>query len=211
MRDGDSANARTLTQLIITTDELSTGFPSLAEAIAVQAGDTLIQSIKDSPFAGRAWNYTFPTITPQPQWFNATVRSQQYASGGSQPYQKAFFVVLFGVFIMNIMILLYFLLHKDWYSDFSEPTSLFALAVNSPPSASLSGSCGCGPAGEQYALNWKLNNDDGHYYMEPQEGSLQGHQMVSVESPRMSRRRWTETFEMMGSPGLAVKKRFSRF
>lgn len=208
MRNGNSANARTLTQFIVTTPEISTGLPSFAEAIAVQAGNTLIQSIKGAPFAGRHWNYTLPTVDNVPQWFKATVRGQQYASGGSQPYQKAFFIVLFGVFFMNVIMLCYFLWHRDWYTDLSEPNTMFALAVNSPPTDKLAGSCGCGPIGEQYALHWKLNNDEGHYYVEPQEPVDRG--MVSVDSPRLSRQRWTETFEMMGSPAASLKQRFSR-
>lgn len=80
----------------------------------------------------------------------------------------------------------------------------FALAVNSPPSEKLAGSCGCGPSGEQYRVSWKLNNDDGHVYVESHENPHE----VNIDSPRMSRRRWTETFELT-PPLSSLKKRFS--
>lgn len=178
----------------------------MAEALAVLAGCTLIQSIADSPFVAQDWNYTLPTLEPgQYQYFNASVRTQKYISGGNQDYQKAFYLVLFVVFLMNLIMLTYFLVHKDWYTDFSEPMNLFSLAVNSPPSDKLAGSCGCGPSGEQYRVSWKLNNNEGHFYYEaaPDDAT------AGASSPGL-RRRWTESFEMMGTPITAVKNRFSR-
>ena len=74
--DGQAANARLLTQLIPTTNSLDTSLPSIAEALAVLAGDTLLISSSDSPFI-HFWNYstTIPTLAePQLQAFNATFR-----------------------------------------------------------------------------------------------------------------------------------------
>lgn len=202
---GNASNARILTQMIVTKPDYNTGLPSMAEALAVFAGCTLIQSITDTPFVAQDWNYTLNTIEPpQHQYFNASVRAQRYIAGGNQNYQKGFYLVLFMVFFMSLVILLYFLIHKDWYTDFSEPMNLFSLAVNSPPSDKLAGSCGCGPSGEQYRVSWKLNNDEGHFYYEAAPDNV-----VVVDSPGL-RRRWTETFEMMESPMAAVKNRFSR-
>jgi hypothetical protein len=113
-------------------------------------------------------------------------------------------LVLFTVFIMSLLITIYFLSHKTWYTDFSEPMNLFSVAVNSPPSEKLAGSCGCGPSGDQYRVSWKLNNDEGHFYY---EAAPEG--VVEVESPRLRMRRWSQSFEMM-SPVAAVKDRFSR-
>ncbi|CAK3999444.1 Hypothetical predicted protein [Lecanosticta acicola] len=204
LTDGNASNARILTQFILTANELNSGLPSLAEALAVLAGCTLIESVIDSPFVGKKWNYTLPTVDGQHQYFNASVRDQQYASGGKLPYQKAFHLVLFAVFTINVFVLVYFLIHKDWYSDFTDPNNMFALAVNSPPSEKLAGSCGCGPSGEQYRVSWKLNNDEGHVYVESHDNPHE----VTIDSPRMSRRRWTETFELT-PPLHSLKKRFS--
>lgn len=152
------------------------------------------------------WNYTGTTIDGDHQDFNASIRVQQYASGGSQGYQKPFYVVLVAVFLMNVGILLYFLSHRDWYTDFSEPVHLFSLAVNSPPSHEMAGSCGCGPSGEQYQVSWKLLREGEHFYVDSQK---QGDNVMNIDSPRFSRRRFTQTFEM-DSPVGKLKDRFSR-
>ncbi|KAM3416969.1 hypothetical protein BST61_g8554 [Cercospora zeina] len=204
---GNASNARLLSQLIVTSPaNLSTTIPSTAEALAVLAGNTLIQSAMDSPFT-MFWNYTNPTMDGSPQYFNASVRIQQYASGGSAAYQKPFHVVLVAVFLMNVAILSYFFCHRDWYTDFSEPVHLFSLAVNSPPSYELAGSCGSGPSGEMYKTSWKLHRDGEHFYVDSQKQS--GNNTMEVDSPRFSRRRLTQTFEM-GSPMGKFKDRFSR-
>lgn len=152
------------------------------------------------------WNYTDTTIQGDHQDFNASIRVQQYASGGSQGYQKLFYVVLVAVFVMNVAILLYFIWHRDWYTDFSEPVHLFSLAVNSPPSQELAGSCGCGPSGEQYKTSWKMHKYGDHFYVDSQGPN---ENVMNVDSPRFSRRRFTQTFEM-DSPVGRLKNRFSR-
>ena len=78
-------------------------------------------------------------------------------------------VILFLVFLMNIFVLIYFIFHRGLVTDFSEPPNLFALAVNSPPSQALAGSCGGGPEGKQYMVNWFVNHEGEHLYMEPGE------------------------------------------
>jgi hypothetical protein len=75
---------------------------------------------------------------------------------------------------MNIFVLIYFLLHRGLVTDFSEPPNLFALAVNSPPSHLLAGSCGGGPEGKQYMVNWFVNTEGDHLYMEPGEKPILG-------------------------------------
>lgn len=120
------------------------------------------------------WNHTHPTIqNGEYQHFNASLRVQQYGSGGSSSssstsssYQKPLYLILTVVFLLNIFILSYFIFHRDWYVDFSEPLHLFSLAVNSPPSGLLRGSCGCGPSGEQLRVGWKMQRWNGHFYVD---------------------------------------------
>lgn len=112
--------------------------------------------------------------TPQTQYFNASLKAQQYASGGVDKGSEAWMVILFLVFIMNIFVLIYFLVHRGLVTDFSEPPNLFALAVNSPPSHLLAGSCGGGPEGKQYRVNWFVNTEGDHLYMEPGEKPILG-------------------------------------
>lgn len=78
---------------------------------------------------------------------------------------------------MNVFVLIYFILHRGLVTDFSEPPNLFALAVNSPPSHVLAGSCGGGPQGKQYGVSWFVNHEGSHLYMEPGEKTplLDGH------------------------------------
>jgi len=155
---GNGSNSRLLTQFILTAPAwgppaLNPVLPSMAEALAVMAGCTLLQAATDAPFV-MFWNYTLSQIElGHYQSFNASLRAQQYASGGNQPYQKVFYLVLLAVFLMNLMVLVYFLVHWEWYTDFSEPTTLFSLAVNSPPSKELAGTCGGGPAGEHFKVS----------------------------------------------------------
>jgi hypothetical protein len=73
---------------------------------------------------------------------------------------------------LNIFVLIYFILHRGLVTDFSEPPNLFALAVNSPPSHVLAGSCGGGPEGKQYMVNWFVNHEGNHLFMEPGEKTV---------------------------------------
>lgn len=57
------------------------------------------------------------------------------------------------------------------YSDFSDPTNLFSLAINSPPSRKLA-DCSCGAvkeSGDKFKYYWKIENHDGHAVMESPE------------------------------------------
>lgn len=115
-------------------------------------------------------DYNKPELDPpKKQFFNATIVAQQYASGGVDNPSKAWMIILVLVFFMNVFVLLYFIFHRGLVTDFSEPPNLFALAVNSPPSQALAGSCGGGPEGKQYMVNWFVNHEGEHLYMEPGE------------------------------------------
>jgi hypothetical protein len=139
----------------------------------------------------------------QYQYFNAAVIAQQYASGGTRKHQRAFISVLFAVFLLNLLALAYLLMHRGWYADVSEPSNLFSLAINSPPSTELAGSCGGGPHGEQFRSSWKLQENGGHVYME----SVGKHS--DSESPMMrQRRRLSEGLDIMMAP---VRKATGRF
>ncbi|KAF2222448.1 hypothetical protein BDZ85DRAFT_200185 [Elsinoe ampelina] len=165
--DGKASNSRLLMQLLLGSGQLSKALPSVAEALAVMAGSTLLFSSFDSPFNTEQWNYTSnPLETPQYQYFNASVRGQEYASGGLDNGSKGFLIILALVFIANLLILIYLLWQRGLVTDFSEPPNLFALAVNSPPSHLLAGSCGAGPHGDQYKVNWFLQQEGDHLYME---------------------------------------------
>lgn len=189
------------------------------------AGCALLMSTKDAPFvqfwvSGRArgtmdvcmanhpgsQNYTSAENILSPgdyQYFNASIEAQQYASGGTAQYQRAFIVILFAVFILNLLALVYFLTHRDWYADVSEPSNLFSIAINSPPSKELAGSCGGGPHGKQFRSSWKLQEDGGHMYMESLE------EKPSEETRTMRRRRrLSEGFDIVMTPVRKARESF---
>jgi hypothetical protein len=165
--DGAASMARMLTQFQLRSlDGLNPSLPSPAEALAVMMGSTLLMSSQDSPFV-EFWNFTQTTLNPGvTQSFPALIQAQQYASGGTQNYQKGFYIVLLFVFLCNSFVLAYFCIYRGLVTDFTEPPNLFAIAVNSPPSELMRGSCGGGPRMEQYALRWRVGREGEHLFME---------------------------------------------
>lgn len=195
LNDENASNARLLTQLIPKEAILNPSLPSIAEALAVLVGCTLMLSTVDAPFI-HFWNYstTVPKLEqPQYQSFPGTLRTQEYGSGAVQSWQGIFYVVLVAVFLTNLFCLLYFLWRGDMVTDFIEPQNLFALAVNSPPSRKLEGSCGAGPNQDQIQGNWfiKLDPVRDHIFIQDGNGQIRN---------RKSHGRRSSTFEMMSSP-----------
>lgn len=193
INDGKSSNARLLTQLMPTGIKLDRTTPSISEALAVMAGCTLILSGLGSPFV-HFWNYTGDNnmvAEPQTQYFNATLRTQDYSSGGTQSWQGLFYVVLVSVFVMNIGCLIWFFIRINFITDFTEPENLFCISLNSPPSQRLEGACGGGPEKEQIATKWIISMDQEreHYYLE--EGENQ---------PRLRKKAKRKNFEMLDRP-----------
>ncbi|RMZ90471.1 hypothetical protein DV736_g2313, partial [Chaetothyriales sp. CBS 134916] len=143
------------------TTTLPTFLPSIGEALGVLAGCTALMASENSPFV-HYWNYSTDSILkePQVQYFNATVKYMDYASGGSQAWQGIFYPILVAVFVVNIFALVYFLknfIRDGQVTDYTEPQNLFALALMSAPSRSFSGSCGAGPRGKMLGTRWRVD------------------------------------------------------
>ena len=193
--DAQSSNARLLSQLIPTSNALNPSLPSISEALAVLAGSTLVLSSQGAPFI-HYWNYssTVTTLTdPQYQAFNATLRTQEYQSGGNKRWQGIFYIVLAVVFVTNVFCLIYFSISGSHLTDFMEPQNLFPLSLNSPPSAVLDGSCGGSLEKEQFTASWRIMHDKErqHLYFESKG--------VRKEARKRSLSRQTD-FEMERSP-----------
>lgn len=162
--DGDASNARLLTQLIPTSNFLNPEMPSIAEALAVMASGTLLASNQDAPFKQKLID-----TPPFSDRFPASLRSVQYASGAMSAYQDAFYIILFIVFLGNVLVLTWLVLNRGLVTDYADPSNLFALTINSPPSHAFAGSCGGGPDAKQYKARWYLNIDGDHVYLQNDE------------------------------------------
>jgi hypothetical protein len=168
--NANSSTARLLSQLVLIEPSLPPLQPSLAEAVAVLVGSTLLTSTIDAAFV-HYWQYESSTLKPgEYQTFNASISTQQYTSGFPQTWQAAFYPILIIVALINLFCLVYFFRHSGLLTDYTEPQNLFALAINSPPSESLAGSCGGGPERSQFQTDWFVKHDSetNHYYI--QEG-----------------------------------------
>jgi hypothetical protein len=172
--NANASIARLLSQLVLVTENLPTLTPSLAEAVAVLVGNTLLTGTTQAAFV-HYWQYEDNVLTPGDyQTFNASVATQQYTSGYTQSWQATFYPVLVIVVLINVFCFgyfgYYFFRHSGPLTDFTEPQNLFALAINSPPSKGIGGSCGAGPERGQFQIDWfvKHDNETNHYYI--QEG-----------------------------------------
>lgn len=164
------------------TYTLDPRLPSVAEALAVMAGSTLILSTQNSPFV-QGWNYTAPLdmlSTPAYQHFSATLQEVDYASGGTERWQGVFYVILVFAFLTSAVCLVFMIVEARGHqiTDFTEPQNLFALAVNSPQSSKLQGACGGGPVGKELKERWVIGMEetDAHYYIrsKAEAGGLPG-------------------------------------
>ncbi|KAF4120470.1 hypothetical protein GMORB2_2908, partial [Geosmithia morbida] len=155
--NGNGSHARILTQLALDEPKLPRALPSLAETLAIYASSTIINGAVDTPFV-HYWDSAemqldFPGKL---QAFNATIRSQQYTSGHDNDWQGIFYIILTLVFVVSLVCLFYLSLHAGLVTDYTEPQNLFALAMNSPPSAELAGSCGGGPQKRHFNVPWRV-------------------------------------------------------
>jgi hypothetical protein len=173
--NANSSTARLLSQFIPSVPDwgnvqLNPLLPSLSEALAVMVGNTLLLSTTGATYY-HYWNYTATELDPGTYLsFNASLSSQQYTSGIVQKWQGIFYVVILLVFATNVFCLVYFFLRSGLVTDYTEPQNLFALAVNSPPSERLRGSCGAGPEADQLNVPWHVGHEEGSNHFFIKEG-----------------------------------------
>ncbi|KAG6166201.1 hypothetical protein E4U11_008359 [Claviceps purpurea] len=171
-RNSNNSNAHQLSQLALIQPTFLADQPSLAEAFAVFAGSTLVMSSIRTPFR-HYWEYLPPQLLKdKSDSFNAVIRTQQYRSGHSQSWKGIFYVVLGTVALINTICLM-LILYKWWkrksgfVTDFTDPQNLFALAMNSPPSTQIKGSCGGGPEKRDLVVPWRVAyaSTPQHYFL----------------------------------------------
>ena len=219
--DGAASNARLLTQMIPEYNNkthvasLSPSLPSIGEALGVLSGCNLMLSSQWSPFI-HYWNYSTTKAvldSPQYQAFNASLSYVDYASGPTKSWQGMFYVVLVTVFLTNCFCLVYLLWTirgEGQVTDYTEPQNLFALAVNSPPSRSLSGACGAGPEGDMLGKKWEVDmqkpvgggGGHPHFYMKcGDDDRMDAFNRLRQRKSRLSMRS-VEDFEVAESPAV---------
>ncbi|KAL4788786.1 hypothetical protein BDV19DRAFT_398014 [Aspergillus venezuelensis] len=214
--DGAAAGARLLMQFVPKLPSLDPEVPSISEALAVLAGNTLLMSSANTPFV-HFWNYTEPGETPvlaEParQNINATLRSMGYASGGTHRWQGVFYPVLVFAFVTSALCLAFmvFEVRGKQITDFTEPHNLFALAMNSPSTTKLQGACGSGPEGRQLGERWyvAMEEDDEHYYIrtKAEENTPSASDSTPVPMIEMGQ---AELGKPEGSPALREYKKLS--
>jgi hypothetical protein len=171
------------------------------------AGNTLLLSKIDAGFY-HFWPFQNTSLEPGSyQQFNASITSQQYTSGiiPNQRWQGVFYLVPFLAFVTNVFCLVYLLLLAGLVTDYSEPQNLFALAVNNPPSGSMSGSCGAGPEGGQLSVYWHVKQDvSGHFYIQEGRGAE-----LQMQGERFGMRNRSRTLTSKSSYSALSSKRSS--
>lgn len=170
--DANASTARLLSQFIVVQkpvlQSLPSLMPSIAESLAVMAGSTLLLSSSDAKFThSKELEFEAKQVP-----FDASLSSQEYTSGYVKGWQSMFYVPLFLVFVTNVVCLIYFLIRPGLVTDYTEPQNLFALAINSPPSRRLNGSCGAGPEGDQFNVDWHVSREENsdHYFIKDGTG-----------------------------------------
>ena len=143
----------------------------------------------------------------------ASLRYQDYASGGAQRWQGIFYIVLWTVFLMNAFYLVYLIWSfrgDGQVTDYTEPQNLFALAINSPPSNSLSGACGAGPEGDVLTKKWQVDmqrslenrGEHPHFYMKcPDDQRMAAFRRMKEKKSKRSLRSM-EDYDITESPAV---------
>ncbi|KAG5979286.1 hypothetical protein E4U55_005339 [Claviceps digitariae] len=191
-RNNNATNAHQLTQLILEKPKFVPDLPSMAEALAAFAGSTLVASSIKTPFR-HYWEYQSSQLThDKADIFNASLTMQQYASGHVLRWQRIFYIVLGAVFIISLLCfgLILYVLKCGFVTDYTEPANLFALAINSPPSTQLKGSCGGGPKNRDLVVPWRVAYapSANHYFLEeanerPWRGKYADREVVTTARP----------------------------
>jgi hypothetical protein len=171
--NNNASNARILTDFIIGKASLNPQLPSMAEALAVLASATLVIGSQLTTFR-QYWDASYGLQRLDKgvyEAFNSTLKMQQYASSHTERWQAIFYPVLGFVFLINVLCLAYLIFVHGMVTDYTEPRNMFALAVNSPPSRQLDGSCGGGPHGHEMNVPWRVAYAESanHYYFEEGE------------------------------------------
>ncbi|KAI1341730.1 hypothetical protein F5Y15DRAFT_413658 [Xylariaceae sp. FL0016] len=168
--NADTSNAKVLSSMILFEPKLSDTLPSMAEALAVLASPTIVDSSLGSSFL-----HTSSDTSPPAAGYEEIHVEYQYMgffSGNAKGHRGGIaifnFIVLAGVFLISTFCLLHHLNRQGMVTDYTEPQNLFALAINSPPSRALKGACGDGPSTRDLGIAFRVcySEASNHYFFE---------------------------------------------
>ena len=150
--------------------------PLLVEALAVLAGNTLLDSMVDAPFNG-SWPYNQPSLpTPVLQPIKARVIRSAYSSGGAASWENVFMLVLTMTFILSLFclgFLLYIstncsrlsgragLAGSGLREDCTDLDELFQIVLNSPQPGEGSPACDAKAKGGLANTKWHFRESAG--------------------------------------------------
>lgn len=164
LTDSNASLARMLTQMIPPWNpnklELPTNLPLIGESLAVMAANTLLASSQSAPFVDY-WNYSTDLNTTHIVQFPVQLSYKDYTSGPQNDWEGLFYVVLTSVFLQSAFCLVFIVRSLQKFGEFvdlTEPQNLFTLAMSSPPSRSLEGSCGGGPTTSMLGKKFHVAN-----------------------------------------------------
>jgi len=172
----NASTSRIMTNFILTEPRLDPLLPSMAEAMAALSGSTLVGGALGSTFK-HYWGYQDMLLKPGVlESFPIVIQEQQYTSSYESEWQRLFYIVLALVFVINVMCFAYLVFRTGMVTDFTEPQNMFCLAVNSPPSVALLGSCGGGPDPKQLRAPWRISYSEmaNHYYFQESDTQAMG-------------------------------------
>jgi hypothetical protein len=152
-------NVRWLTQLALNDEELNRTQPSLAEALAISASTTVLQSARDISFYHDYERDGRPAFQKPPdklETFNATIQTHKYTSGHVDQWHRMFYVILGLAFAINLFCLATFIRRRGLVTDIAEPQNTFMAALNSSSSDRLKGTFEGGLKADHLSVPWRV-------------------------------------------------------
>ncbi|KAJ3522959.1 hypothetical protein NM208_g12642 [Fusarium decemcellulare] len=172
LQNATSNSGMILAELVLRTPSLPSSRPTLAEAFSASMLSTLVSSARGAQVR-HTWDHGKPDMPLGIDWeldveeylyrfnktetFDVSIASQEYTSGHTSKWQGIFFIVLVVIFAINLICLGYLIFQCGIVTDFTEPQNHFSLAISSPSSKKMSGSCSDGPQKEHLSIPWRIS------------------------------------------------------
>ncbi|CAJ2507162.1 Uu.00g083480.m01.CDS01 [Anthostomella pinea] len=187
--NNNASNARIFTHLVLREPSLNESLPTIAEALAVLSSSSVVTGSIQATFkhywgGATSYNETFKPA-PMDEWFDARVGRVEYTSGMTWAQAAVFGPVLLFTFLINVLCAFLLIKFRGRVTDYIKPQNMIALAINSPPSKVLRGSCGGGPEKNQMTAPFRIAYaaSANHYYFQEAPDKFKArHSLLSSRS-----------------------------